>query len=127
MFIYLFGVFFFSFLLSLGLPRFITQPESASVHRGNPIVLNCEVNADLAPFVRWELDHQPLFLDDRVLKLPSGTLIVSNATDEDAGTYCCVIEIGGSPKYSDEAEIKVLPGTGTCAEGFPLLVLSCAS
>uniref|UniRef100_A0A670Z9W2 Neogenin 1 n=1 Tax=Pseudonaja textilis TaxID=8673 RepID=A0A670Z9W2_PSETE len=95
-----------------GLPRFITQPESASVHRGNPIVLNCEVNADLAPFVRWELDHQPLFLDDRVLKLPSGTLIVSNATDEDAGTYCCVIEIGGPPKYSDEAEIKVLPGTG---------------
>ncbi|ETE64613.1 Neogenin, partial [Ophiophagus hannah] len=92
-----------------GLPRFITQPESASVHRGNPIVLNCEVNADLAPFVRWELDHQPLFLDGRVLKLPSGTLIVSNATDEDAGTYCCVIEIGGSPKYSDEAEIKVLP------------------
>ncbi|XP_070618748.1 neogenin isoform X3 [Erythrolamprus reginae] len=92
-----------------GLPRFITQPESASVHRGNPIVLNCEVNADLAPFVRWELDHQPLFLDDRILKLPSGTLIVSNATDEDAGTYCCVIEIGGSPKYSDEAEIKVLP------------------
>ncbi|XP_070810030.1 neogenin isoform X1 [Pituophis catenifer annectens] len=92
-----------------GLPRFITQPESASVHRGNPIVLNCEVNVDLAPFVRWELDHQPLFLDDRVLKLPSGTLIVSNATDEDAGTYCCVIEIGGSPKYSDEAEIKVLP------------------
>uniref|UniRef100_A0A670ZF12 Neogenin n=1 Tax=Pseudonaja textilis TaxID=8673 RepID=A0A670ZF12_PSETE len=110
-----------------GLPRFITQPESASVHRGNPIVLNCEVNADLAPFVRWELDHQPLFLDDRVLKLPSGTLIVSNATDEDAGTYCCVIEIGGPPKYSDEAEIKVLPGTGTGAEVFPLLVLSCAS
>uniref|UniRef100_A0A8C5RPI2 Neogenin n=1 Tax=Laticauda laticaudata TaxID=8630 RepID=A0A8C5RPI2_LATLA len=97
---------------------------STSVHRGNPIVLNCEVNADLAPFVRWELDHQPLFLDDRVLKLPSGTLIVSNATDEDAGIYYCVIEIGGSPKYSDEAEIKVLPGTGIGAEVFPLLVLS---
>uniref|UniRef100_A0A8C6YFJ2 Neogenin n=1 Tax=Naja naja TaxID=35670 RepID=A0A8C6YFJ2_NAJNA len=105
-----------------GLPRFITQPESASVHRGNPIVLNCEVNADLAPFVRWELDHQPLFLDGRVFKLPSGTLIVSNATDEDAGTYCCVIEIGGSPKYSDEAEIKVLPGTGLLflKQPFPL-------
>lgn len=109
--------FFFLFIFhfwSLGLPRFITQPESASVHRGNPIVLNCEVNADLAPFVRWELDRQPLFLDDRVFRLPSGTLIVSNATDEDAGTYCCVIEIGGSPKYSDEAEVKVLPGTGRC-------------
>ncbi|KAJ6664142.1 hypothetical protein lerEdw1_008357 [Lerista edwardsae] len=92
-----------------GLPRFTSQPESASVYRGNSIILNCEVNADLAPFVRWELDHQPLFLDDRVFKLPSGALIVSNATDEDGGTYCCIIEIGGSPKYSDEAEIKVLP------------------
>ncbi|CAI5793016.1 neogenin isoform X2 [Podarcis lilfordi] len=92
-----------------GLPRFISQPESASVYRGNSIVLNCEVNADLAPFVRWELDHEPLFLDDRVFKLPSGALIISNATDEDGGTYCCIIEIGGSPKYSDEAEIKVLP------------------
>uniref|UniRef100_A0A8D0BNX0 Neogenin n=1 Tax=Salvator merianae TaxID=96440 RepID=A0A8D0BNX0_SALMN len=92
-----------------GLPRFTSQPESASVYRGNSIVLNCEVNADLAPFVRWELDHQPLFLDDRVFKLPSGALIISNATDEDGGTYCCIIEIGGSPKYSDEAEIKVLP------------------
>ncbi|XP_063170429.1 neogenin isoform X2 [Candoia aspera] len=92
-----------------GLPRFITQPESASVYRGNSIVLNCEVNADLAPFVRWELDRQPLFLDDRVFKLPSGSLIVSNATDEDGGTYCCIVEIGGSPKHSDEAEIQVLP------------------
>nr|XP_008119222.1 PREDICTED: neogenin isoform X10 [Anolis carolinensis] len=92
-----------------GMPRFIAQPESASVYRGNSIVLNCEVNADLAPFVRWELDREPVFLDDRVFKLPSGALIISNATDEDGGTYCCIIEIGGSPKYSDEAVIKVLP------------------
>ncbi|XP_061450737.1 neogenin isoform X3 [Rhineura floridana] len=92
-----------------GLPRFTSQPESASVYRGSSIILNCEVNADLTPFVRWELDHQPLFLDDRVFKLPSGALIISNATDEDGGTYCCIIEIGGAPKYSDEAEIKVLP------------------
>nr|XP_028562401.1 neogenin [Podarcis muralis] len=101
-----------------GLPRFISQPESASVYRGNSIVLNCEVNADLAPFVRWELDHEPLFLDDRVFKLPSGALIISNATDEDGGTYCCIIEIGGSPKYSDEAEIKVLPDSKVCRDQY---------
>ncbi|XP_060115770.1 neogenin isoform X11 [Heteronotia binoei] len=92
-----------------GLPRFTSQPESASVSRGNSVVLNCEVNADLAPFVRWELDHEPLFLDDRIFQLSSGALIISNATDEDGGTYSCVIEIGGPPKYSDEAEVKVLP------------------
>uniref|UniRef100_A0A8C3SIM1 Neogenin n=1 Tax=Chelydra serpentina TaxID=8475 RepID=A0A8C3SIM1_CHESE len=92
-----------------GLPRFTSQPESTSVYRGNSVILNCEVNADLVPFVRWEQDRQPLFLDDRVFTLPSGTLIISNVTDGDGGLYRCVIESGGSPKYSDEAELKVLP------------------
>ncbi|XP_067412066.1 neogenin isoform X1 [Emydura macquarii macquarii] len=92
-----------------GLPRFTSQPESTSVYRGNSVILNCEVNADLVPFVRWEQDRQPLFLDDRIFTLPSGALIISNVTDGDGGLYRCVIESGGSPKYSDEAELKVLP------------------
>ncbi|KFO82078.1 hypothetical protein N303_04319, partial [Cuculus canorus] len=92
-----------------GLPRFTSQPEPSSVSKGNSAVLNCEVNVDLAPFVRWEQDRQPVFLDDRVFKLPSGALIISNATDEDRGLYRCVIESGGTPKYSDEAELKILP------------------
>ncbi|XP_043349184.1 neogenin isoform X30 [Dermochelys coriacea] len=92
-----------------GLPRFTSQPESTSVYRGNSVILNCEVNADLVPFVRWEQDRQPFFLDDRIFTLPSGALIISNVTDGDGGLYRCVIESGGSPKYSDEAELKVLP------------------
>ncbi|XP_069722849.1 neogenin isoform X4 [Phaenicophaeus curvirostris] len=92
-----------------GLPRFTSQPEPSSVSKGNSAVLNCEVNVDLAPFVRWEQDRQPVFLDDRVFKLPSGALIISNATDGDGGLYRCIIESGGTPKYSDEAELKILP------------------
>ncbi|NXD12855.1 NEO1 protein, partial [Nothocercus nigrocapillus] len=92
-----------------GLPRFISQPESSAAYRGSSAILSCEVNADLAPFVRWEQDRQPVFLDDRVFKLPSGALIVSNATDEDAGLYRCLIDSGGTPKYSEEAELKILP------------------
>eukprot|EP00075_Anas_platyrhynchos_P032123 XP_027321376.1 neogenin isoform X4 [Anas platyrhynchos] len=92
-----------------GLPRFTSQPESSSVYKGNSAILNCEVNVDLAPFVRWEQDRQPVFLDDRVFKLPSGALIISNATDMDGGVYRCIIESGGTPKYSDEAELKILP------------------
>ncbi|NWQ78420.1 NEO1 protein, partial [Columbina picui] len=92
-----------------GLPRFASQPESSSVYKGNSAILNCEVNGDLAPFVRWEQDRQPVFLDDRVWKLPSGALIISNATDTDGGLYRCIIESGGTPKYSDEAELKILP------------------
>ncbi|NXJ10157.1 NEO1 protein, partial [Odontophorus gujanensis] len=92
-----------------GLPRFTSQPEVTSVYRGNSAILNCEVNVDLAPFVRWEQDRQPLFPDDRVFTLPSGALIVGNATDTDGGFYRCVIESGGTPKYSEEAELKILP------------------
>ncbi|KAM8804613.1 neogenin [Eudromia elegans] len=92
-----------------GLPRFISQPESSSAYRGSSAILSCEVNADLAPFVRWEQDRQPVLLDGRVFKLPSGALIVSNATDGDAGLYRCLIESGGTPKYSEEAELQILP------------------
>ncbi|XP_074152357.1 neogenin isoform X8 [Sminthopsis crassicaudata] len=92
-----------------GLPRFVSQPESSSVYAGNSAVLSCEVNADLVPFVRWEQDRQPLVLDDRVMKLPNGALVISNVTEGDGGLYRCIIESGGPPKYSEEAELKVLP------------------
>ncbi|ELK33883.1 Neogenin [Myotis davidii] len=94
-----------------GLPRFASQPEHSSVYAGDSAILNCEVNADLVPFVRWEQNRQPLLLDDRVLKLPSGTLVISNTTEGDGGLYRCIVESGGPPKYSDEAELKVLPGS----------------
>uniref|UniRef100_A0A2I2YVI7 Neogenin 1 n=1 Tax=Gorilla gorilla gorilla TaxID=9595 RepID=A0A2I2YVI7_GORGO len=96
-------------LIVAGLPRFTSQPEPSSVYAGNNAILNCEVNADLVPFVRWEQNRQPLLLDDRVIKLPSGMLVISNATEGDGGLYRCVVESGGPPKYSDEVELKVLP------------------
>ncbi|XP_033707849.1 neogenin isoform X11 [Tursiops truncatus] len=92
-----------------GLPRFSSQPEPSSVYVRNSAILNCEVNADLVPFVRWEQNRQPLLLDDRLTKLPSGTLVISNATEGDGGLYRCIVESGGPPKYSDEVELKVLP------------------
>ncbi|XP_061036075.1 neogenin isoform X8 [Eubalaena glacialis] len=92
-----------------GLPRFSSQPEPSSVYVGNSAILNCEVNADLVPFVRWEQNRQPLLLDDRLTKLPSGTLVISNATEGDGGLYRCIVESGGPPKYTDEVELKVLP------------------
>ncbi|KAF4017080.1 hypothetical protein G4228_009334 [Cervus hanglu yarkandensis] len=95
-----------------GLPRFASQPEPSSVYVGNSAVLNCEVNADLVPFMRWEQNKQPLLLDDRVIKLPSGMLVISNATEGDGGLYRCMVESGGPPKYSEEAELKVLPDPG---------------
>ncbi|NWQ59636.1 NEO1 protein, partial [Neopipo cinnamomea] len=92
-----------------GLPRFTSQPEPTAVPRGGSAVLSCEANADLAPFVRWEQDRQPVPLDERVLQLPSGALVISNASDTDQGLYRCLLEGSAAPKYSDEAELRVLP------------------
>ena len=112
---------FYFFFYCPGLPRFASQPEPSSVYVGSSAVLSCEVNADLAPFVRWERNREPLLLDDRVIKLPGGTLVVSNATEGDAGLYRCIVGSGGPPKYSDEAELKVLPGIHV----LPGLMVSC--
>ncbi|XP_032555698.1 neogenin isoform X2 [Chiroxiphia lanceolata] len=92
-----------------GLPRFTSQPEPTAVPRGGSAVLSCDANADLAPFVRWEQDRQPVPLDERVLQLPSGALVISNASDSDRGLYRCLLEGSAGPKYSEEAELTVLP------------------
>ncbi|KAK1797980.1 hypothetical protein P4O66_000502 [Electrophorus voltai] len=94
-----------------GTPRFSGQPEGAVVRTGDSQVLGCEVNADLVSFVRWERDREPVEAGPRVYTLPSGTLVVSNATEADAGTYRCVLENAGPTKTSEEAELQVLPET----------------
>ncbi|XP_056355740.1 neogenin isoform X7 [Oenanthe melanoleuca] len=92
-----------------GVPRFLSQPEAAAVRRGGSAVLGCEVAAELAPLLRWERDRQPLAPEPRLLQLPGGALLLSNASLADAGLYRCALDAGGAPKYSEEAELTVLP------------------
>lgn len=93
------------------MPRFTSQPLAASVHLGGSQVMTCEVNSDLVPFTRWEKDRQPLELNSRLLQLPSAALVVSNASEVDAGLYRCLVDnVGSTSKTSDEAQLHVLPG-----------------
>ncbi|XP_039933765.1 neogenin isoform X6 [Hirundo rustica] len=92
-----------------GLPRFTSQPEPTSVHRGGSAVLGCETSAELAPLLRWERDRRALPPEPRLLQLPAGALLLTNASEGDAGLYRCALDTAGAPKYSDEAELKVLP------------------
>lgn len=93
------------------MPRFSGQPvAAASVHLGENWMLSCEVNADLVSFIRWERDKDAVPLDQRVYTLPSGALVISNATEVDAGVYRCVLENAGPMKTSDEAQLQILPG-----------------
>ncbi|XP_077641989.1 neogenin isoform X8 [Lonchura striata] len=93
-----------------GLPRFTSQPEPTSAYRGGSAVLGCEVTAELVPLLRWERDRRALPPEPRLLQLPGGALLLTNASDADAGLYRCALDTGGTPKYSDEAELQVLPG-----------------
>lgn len=70
----------------------------------------CEINADLVPFMRWEKDRQPLELSTKLVQLPSGALVISNASETDVGFYRCLVENVGSSKSSDEAQLQIVPG-----------------
>uniref|UniRef100_A0A0S7GXV4 NEO1 n=1 Tax=Poeciliopsis prolifica TaxID=188132 RepID=A0A0S7GXV4_9TELE len=95
-----------------GIPRFASQPSPVSVHVGDSQVMACEVNSDLVPFTRWEKDKEALELSDRLIQLPSGALVISNASETDAGLYRCVVENVGSSKSSDEAPLQTIPEPG---------------
>uniref|UniRef100_A0A3B4FYU4 Neogenin 1 n=1 Tax=Pundamilia nyererei TaxID=303518 RepID=A0A3B4FYU4_9CICH len=95
-----------------GMPRFANQPLPATARLGDSQVMACEVNSDLVAFIRWEKDRQPLELSTRLIQLPSGALVISNASETDAGTYRCLVENVGSSKLSDEAELQTVPETG---------------
>ncbi|XP_067312783.1 neogenin 1a [Pseudorasbora parva] len=92
-----------------GIPRFLSPPEAGAVRWGDSHVLNCEVNPDLESFIHWERNKEAVELDQRVLTLPGGTLVISNATEADAGLYRCVIENAGPTKTSEEAQLQILP------------------
>uniref|UniRef100_A0A9J7YFW7 Neogenin 1 n=1 Tax=Cyprinus carpio carpio TaxID=630221 RepID=A0A9J7YFW7_CYPCA len=90
-----------------GLPRFLSQPEGVSVRMGGTEMLSCEVTEELVPFTRWERDGRPVELDGRVIQLPSGALVISNASQSDAGLYRCTIDGLGPAKSTEEAELQV--------------------
>uniref|UniRef100_A0A7N8WKM4 Neogenin n=1 Tax=Mastacembelus armatus TaxID=205130 RepID=A0A7N8WKM4_9TELE len=93
-----------------GMPRFASQPAPATVRVGENHVMACEVNSDLVAFTRWEKDRQPLELSSSLVQLPSGALVISNASEADAGLYRCLVENVGSSKSSDEAQLQIVPG-----------------
>ncbi|XP_026875777.2 neogenin isoform X4 [Electrophorus electricus] len=95
-----------------GVPRFSGQPEAVSVHAGGSEVLNCEVSAELGPFAHWERAGVAVEMDGRLVQLPNGALVISEASSADAGPYRCVIEGLGPLKASEDVQLHVLPGAG---------------
>ncbi|XP_076847040.1 neogenin-like, partial [Brachyhypopomus gauderio] len=95
-----------------GVPRFSGQPEAVSVRTGGNQVLNCEVSPELVPFAHWERAGIAVETDGHLVQLPSGALVISEASSADAGPYRCVIEGLGLAKTSEDIQLNVLPGPG---------------
>ncbi|TRY91464.1 hypothetical protein DNTS_027213 [Danionella cerebrum] len=106
-----------------GVLRFQSQPESVSVLPGGTEILGCDVSEDLAPFTHWyrgvsgsaELNQGvsgPVELNTRVIRLPGGALVISNATQADAGIYRCSIHAMGTSKSSEDAQLTVSTDSG---------------
>lgn len=84
-----------------------------SVHpRGNELLI-CEVSPDLSPFTHWQRNGQAVETDTRLIKLPHAALVISNASQADAGVYRCIIEGLGPAKTSQDAQLELLPGNNT--------------
>uniref|UniRef100_A0A8C6KVJ2 Neogenin 1a n=1 Tax=Nothobranchius furzeri TaxID=105023 RepID=A0A8C6KVJ2_NOTFU len=110
-----------------GIPRFTSQPSPASVHLGDSHVMACEVNTDLVPFTRWEKDRQQPELGARLIQLPNGALVISNASEADAGLYRCAVEPVGSSKFSEDAQLQTVPGESGKRERLFLNCCVCCS
>uniref|UniRef100_A0A8C8E238 Neogenin 1 n=1 Tax=Oryzias sinensis TaxID=183150 RepID=A0A8C8E238_9TELE len=95
-----------------GTPRFSSQPSATTVHVGDSQLMACDINSDLVQFTHWEKDRRPLEPNAQMIQLPSGALVISNASEADAGLYRCVVENVGPAKASEEAQLQTVPETG---------------
>lgn len=70
------------------LPVITLPPGTVEVMEGEEVNLECGVEGNPAPVVRWErTGGSPL--PNSSIVLPSGTLRLSSASHEDAGVYLC--------------------------------------
>ncbi|XP_073903349.1 hemicentin-1 isoform X3 [Castor canadensis] len=69
------------------------QPSEVDVILNNPISLPCEAKGTPSPFVTWQKEGLSVLTSGKShAVLPSGSLQISRAVREDAGTYMCVAQ-----------------------------------
>lgn len=87
-------------------------PQDAEVRLGGTISLTCEVIGDPAPEVKWMRDSNEVSADgNRYVIQDDGTLVISDATEQDTGDYECVArsEMGSTKSRIARAVITASP------------------
>ena len=81
-----------------------------TAYNGDNIYIDCRANTNSLLFVTWNKDLHPLQSElshtQRITALPDGVLVISNATDSDAGNYTCRLTLVS--QYKEKTiEVKI--------------------
>ncbi|XP_012159984.1 modular serine protease isoform X1 [Ceratitis capitata] len=73
---------------------------------GSSIAMTCAIPAKLKPTITWTKDKTPLLATDRLeITIEPHTLVLSNVTVEDSGTYSCIAKIFGNDHVNEKRVI----------------------
>ncbi|XP_076248599.1 peroxidasin [Calliopsis andreniformis] len=93
-------------------PRIMTGPQDVEVRIGGTITFTCEVVGNPTPEIKWMRDSNEVSPDgDRYIIQDDGTLVITDATEQDTGEYECLAksEMGSTKSRSARAVISVPP------------------
>ncbi|XP_015429867.1 PREDICTED: peroxidasin [Dufourea novaeangliae] len=93
-------------------PQIMTGPQDVEVRLGGTITFSCEVAGDPTPEIKWMRDSNEIPVDgDRYAIEEDGTLVITDATEQDTGEYECVAksEMGSTKSRKARALITVSP------------------
>ncbi|XP_076171397.1 peroxidasin [Ptiloglossa arizonensis] len=93
-------------------PRIMNGPQDVEVRLGGTMSFTCEVIGDPAPEIMWMRDSNEVSADgSRYVIQDDGTLVISDATEQDTGEYECVArsEMGSTKSRKARAVINVSP------------------
>ncbi|XP_022795071.1 Down syndrome cell adhesion molecule-like protein 1 homolog [Stylophora pistillata] len=70
-------------------PSFQVRPSNTNVKQGSPLMLHCQATGDPMPILTWQKDGQALQTSHMTV-LSNGSLFISSAVKQDAGTFSCI-------------------------------------
>uniref|UniRef100_H0WC62 Hemicentin-1 n=1 Tax=Cavia porcellus TaxID=10141 RepID=H0WC62_CAVPO len=100
------------------------QPSQLDVILNNPILLPCEATGTPSPFISWQKEGINVIASGKNhAALPGGSLQISRAVREDAGTYMCVAQnSAGTALGKIKLNVQVPPVISTLPKEYIIAV-----